>query len=208
MDILCKHTYLLTTIITDVDTQFNAQVTHEVTAVLGIELRHATMKHAQTNGLLERTHASVKAQPKAATGGFRHTWHKFLKLSVLNHNTTYHASLGCERSRVFHERIPHNVLDYKLGYNHNPKYQPQTDVTEEKQRRRRILLDQTKKNIMQFYLKYKAYYDRKAKASPLETTDYCYILNPKADTQATKIPFRRFRWQVPYKIEKVLPINN
>ena len=71
-----------------------------------------------------------------------------------------------------------------------------------------ILNDQTKKNIMQSYLKYKAYYDRKAKAAPLTTTDYCYILNPKADTQATKIPFREFRWIGPYKVEKVLPNNN
>ena len=60
---------------------------------------------------------------------------------------------------------------------------------------------------MQSYLKYKAYYDRKAKAPPLETTDYCYILNPKADTQASKIPFRKFRWQGPYKVEEVLPNN-
>ena len=208
MDILCKHTYLPTTIITDLGTQFNAQVTHEVTAVLGVELKHATMKHAQTIGLLERTHASVKTQLKAATGEFRHNWHKFLPLAVLNHNTTYHASLGCEPSRVFHGRIPHNILDYKLGYNPNPKYQLQTDVAEEIQRRMKILLDRTKKNIMQSYLKYKAYYDSKAKASPLETTDYCYILNPKADTQGTKIPFREFRWQGPYKVEKVLPNNN
>ena len=98
MDILCKHTYLPTTIITDLGTQFNAQVTHEVTAVLGVELKHATRKHAQTIGLLERTHASVKTQLKAATGEFRHNWHKFLPLAVLNHNTTYHASLGCEPS--------------------------------------------------------------------------------------------------------------
>ena len=208
MDILCKHTYLPTTIITDLGTEFNVQVTHEVTAVLGVELKHATMKHAQTIGLLERTHASVKTQLKAATGEFRHNWHKFLPLAVLNHNTTYHASLGCEPSRVFHGRIPHNILDYKLGYNPNPKYHIQTDVGEEIQRRMRILLDQTKKNILQSYLKYKAYYDRKAKASPLETTDYCYILNPKADTQAAKIPFREFRWQGPYKVEKVLPNNN
>ena len=208
MDILCKHTYLPTTIITDLGTQFNAQVTHEVTAVLGAELKHATMKHAQTIGLLERTHASVKTQLKAAIGDFRQNWHKFLPLAVLNHNTTYHASLGCEPSRVFHGRIPHNILDYKLGYNPNPRYQPQSDVAEEIQRRMRTLLVQTKKNIMQSYLKYKAYYDRKAKASPLETTDYCYILNPKADSQATKIPFREFRWQGPYKVEKVLPNNN
>ena len=208
MDILCKHTYLPTTIITDLGTQFNAQITHEIAAVLGIELKHATMKHAQTIGLLERTHASVKTHLKAATGEFRNNWHKYLPLAVLNHNTTYHASLGCEPSRVFHGRIPHNILDYKLGYNPNPRYPPQTDIAEEIQKRMKILLDQTKKNIMQSYLKYKAYYDRKAKAAPLETTDYCYILNPKADTQATKIPFREFRWCVPYRVEKVLPNNN
>ena len=52
MDILCKHTYLPTTIITDLGTQFNAQVTHEIAAVFGSELKHATMKHAQAMGLL------------------------------------------------------------------------------------------------------------------------------------------------------------
>ena len=113
----------------------------------------------------------MQTHRKAATGEFRHNWHKFLPLAVLNHNTTYHASLGCEPSLVYHMRIPHNILDYKLGYNPNPKYQPQTDVAEEIQRRMKILLDQTKKNTMQSYLKYKAYYDRKAKASPLETKD-------------------------------------
>ena len=135
MDILCKPTYLPTTIITDIGTHFTAQVTHEVTAVLGVGLKHATMKHAQTIGLLERTHAPVKTQLKAASGEFRYNWHKFLPLAVLNHNTTYHASLGCEPSRVFPGRIPHNILDYKLGYNPNPKYQHQTDVAEEKPRR-------------------------------------------------------------------------
>ena len=70
-----------------------AQVTHKIAAVLGIELKHATMKHAQTIGLLERTHASVKTHLKAAKGEFRNNWHKYLPLAVLNHNTTYHASL-------------------------------------------------------------------------------------------------------------------
>ena len=95
-------------------------------------------------------------------------------MAVLNHNTTYHASLGCEPSRVFHGRIP------------------QANLAEAIQKRMKILLDQTKKNIMQSHLKYKAYNDRKAKSAPLEMTDFCYILNTKADTQATKIPFREF----------------
>ena len=92
-------------------TQFNAQVTHELAAVLGIELKHATMKSAQTIGILERTHALVKTHLKAATGEFRNNWHRFLPLAVLNHNTTYLATLGCEPSRVFHGRMPHSILD-------------------------------------------------------------------------------------------------
>ena len=58
---------------------------------------------------------------------------------------------------------------------------------------------------MQSYLKYKEYYDRKAKAAPLEKGDYCFILQPLADHQNFKIPFREFRWIGLYVIEKVIP---
>ena len=145
MDILCKHAYLPTTIITDKSIQFNSQVTREVAVVLGVEPKPGSTKHAQTIGMLERTHATVEAHLKAATGEFRNNWHKFLPLAVLNHNTTYHASLGCEPTCVFHSRIPHNILDYKLGYNPNPRFTPQTDIAAEVQRRMDILNDQTKK---------------------------------------------------------------
>ena len=61
---------------------------------------------------------------------------------------------------------------------------------------------------MQSYLKYKEYYDRKAKASPLKQNDYCFILQPIADHQGSKILFREFRWIGPYIIEQVLPNEN
>ena len=61
---------------------------------------------------------------------------------------------------------------------------------------------------MQSYLKYKDYYDRKAKAAPLEQGDFCFILQPLADHQCSKIPFREFRWIGQYVIEKVLPNEN
>ena len=47
-DILCKHSCLPTAIITDMGTQFNSQVTREEAAVLGVELKHTSTKHAQT----------------------------------------------------------------------------------------------------------------------------------------------------------------
>ena len=54
--IMPKHAYLPTTLISDKGTAFTSHVIKEVAGVLGITLRHATTKHAQTVGLLERSH--------------------------------------------------------------------------------------------------------------------------------------------------------
>ena len=208
IDIMTRHTYLPTTLITDKGTAFTSRLVDEVTKILGIQIKCATTKHPQTIGELERTHASLKGNLKMASGEYRRQWHNYLPLAVLNYNTTYHSSLGCEPSRIFHGRVPYNILDHRLGLNPNPKILPSTDFAEELQRRTQILIDRTKKNIMQSYLKYKEYYDRKAKAAPLHQGDYCFILQPLADNQGSKIPFREFRWIGPYVMEKVLPNEN
>ena len=70
-----------------------------------------------------------------------------------------------------------------------------------------MIYQDVRKNTMQAYIKYKAYYDKKANASKLKEADYVYILQPKADHQGSKIPFTEFRWMGPYIVEKVLPNN-
>ena len=104
-DIITRHCYLPTTIITDKGSQFISEA---------MQLKHATTKHAQTIGILERTHASLKESLKIMTEERRKMWHQFLPMAVLNYNTSYHTSLGCEPSRVFHGRVPYNVLDLKV----------------------------------------------------------------------------------------------
>ena len=208
IDIITKHSYLPTTLITDKGTAFTSKIIDEITKFLGITLKCATTKHPQTIGKLERTHASLKINLKMASGEYHRQWHKYLPLVLLNYNTTYHYSIGCEPSKVFHGRIPYNVLDHKLGNNPNKDFLPTTEFAEELQKRTQILIDKTKQNIMQSYLKYKEYYDRKAKAAPLKDQDFCFILQPKADNQGSKIPFRDYRWIGPYRIEKVLLNDN
>ena len=61
---------------------------------------------------------------------------------------------------------------------------------------------------MQSYLKYKEYYDRKAKAASLQEKDFCFVLQPKADCQGSKIPLRDFRWTGLFVVQKVLSNNN
>ena len=208
IDIMTRHAYLPTLIITDKGGVFVSQVIHEVAELLGINLKHATTKHAQTIGVLERAHATIKTSLKKASGEYRKQWHKYLPIAILNYNTTYHSSIDCEPSRIFHGRVPHNILDHKLGLRFNPNIAPTTDFAEELLRRTKILYDKTRKNVMQSYIKYKKYYDKKAKALPLKEKDYCFILQPRADHQGSKVPFREFRWIGPYLVEKVLANNN
>ena len=143
-----------------------------------------------------------------ASGEYRRKWHEYLPLAVFNYNTTYYSSIGCEPSKVFHERIPYNILDHKLGNNPNKNFLPMTEFAEEVQQRTQILIDQTKKNIMQSYLKYKEYYNCKTRPAPLQEKDYCFVLQPKTDSQGSKIPFRDYRWIGPFIVQKVLPNNN
>ena len=208
IDIITRHAYLPTLFITDKQSVFVSQVIHERAEILGKKLKHATTKHAQTIGVLERAHVTIKTSLKMASGGYRKQWHKYLPIAILNYNTTYHSSIDCEPTRVFHGRVPHNILDHKLGLRFNPNIAPTLDFAEELLRRTKILYDKTKKNVMQSYIKYKKYYDKKAKASPLKEKDYCFILQPKADHQDSKIPFRDFRCIGPYLVENVLPNNN
>ena len=122
INIMTKHAYLPTRLISDKGTTFMSHVIKEVAGVLGITLRHATKKHAQTIGLLERSHASIKQALMIETGERRSLWHKYINIAVLNYNTSYHTSTGCEPSRVFHGRISYKVLDLKLEI--RPQQQP------------------------------------------------------------------------------------
>ena len=135
-------------------------------------------------------------------------WHKYVQIAVMSYNTTYHETLGCEPSTVFHGRIPYNVLDLKLGMKPKWKTTPNSDIAEQLQKQIDEVRATTKDNIMMSYLKYKKYYDRKASAAPLKVNDYCYILNPTADNQSTKFAFEDCIWTGPYIVIKVLSNNN
>ena len=85
---------------------------------------------------------------------------------------------------------------------------PTSQIAQEFLDQTEMINQDVRKNIMQAYIKYKAYYDKKANASKLKEADYVYILQPKADHQGSKIPFTEFRWIGPYIIENFLPNNN
>ena len=161
---MTKHAYLPRTLFSDKGTAFMSQIIKEVAGVLGITLKNATTKHAQTIRLLERSHASFKQALKSETGERRSLWHKYINIAVLNYNTSYHTSIGCEPSRVFHGRIPYNVVDLKLGIRPQQQSIPTSQIAQEFLEQTEMIHQDVRKNTMQTYIKNKAYYDKKANA--------------------------------------------
>ena len=207
IDVMTRHCYLPTIILTDKGSQFRPDIVNQIAQTLDIRISHASTKHAQTIGILERTHASLKTSLKISTGERRSMWHKYVQIAVMNYNTSYHESLGCEPTTVFHGRIPYNILDIKLGLEPEWKKDANEDLTDELQTQITEIHQSAKDNLMHLYLKYKRYYDKKATATPLKINDYCYILNPKADNQSMKFAFKDCIWTGPYIVVKV-PSNN
>ena len=208
INIMAKHAYLPTTLISEKGTAFMSHLIKEVAGVLGITLKHATTKHAQTIGLLQRSHMSIKQALKIETGERRSFWHKYVSIAVLHYNTSYHKIIRCEPSRVFHGRIPYNILNLKLGIRPQQQPIPTSQNAQDVLDQTEMIHQDVRKNTMQAYIKYKAYYDKKANASKLKEADYVYILQPKTDHQGSKILITEFRWMGPYIVEKVLPNNN
>ena len=105
INIMTKHAFLPTTFISAKDTALMSQVIKEVAGVLGITLKHATRKHGQTIWLPEQPHASIKQTLNIETGERRSLWHKYVSNAILNYNTSYHASIGCEPTECFMDAV-------------------------------------------------------------------------------------------------------
>ena len=208
VDVMTRHAYLPTLILSDKGSQFRSEVVAEIPQILEIQISQVSTKHAQNIGTLERTHASIKTALKISTGERRSMWLKYVQTAVMNYNTTYHKTVGCEPSTVFHGRTPYHVLDLKLGIKPKWKTTPNSDIAEQLQKQIDEVRATAKDKIMMFYLNYKDYYNRKASVAPLNVNDYCYILNPKTDNQSTKFAFQDCIWTGPYIVIKVLSNNN
>ena len=81
---------------------------------------------------------------------------------------------------------------------------PDSEIAQDVPEETEMIFQAFGKNVIQAYIKYKAYYDRKANASKLKQADYVYILQPKADHQGSKILGRFSRNQGRFSLDWTL----
>ena len=62
--IFLNNSYIPQTILTDLGSTFTSKLRQELISLLKIKLNHASFKHPQTIGTVERSHAALKRQCK------------------------------------------------------------------------------------------------------------------------------------------------
>ena len=173
-------------LVTDLGTDFTSQLLRELSKTLQIELKHATIRHAQKIGLFERNPGPLKQFLKMHRNSYGENWHYQLYLAIFVHNTTYNASIGCTPSDLFHGRPPNTPLDLRFHNRQFRTYQPSFESLRQLPDATLEQFAKVKENLMSTYNRYRQYYDRKAGEASMELHDYGLLLDPTAVHQFSR----------------------
>ena len=72
-----QHSYMPSKILSDLGTAFVSELMHERTIMLEIRHEHASLKHPQTVGVVERSHSTLKRILKFNTNEQWNDWYHF-----------------------------------------------------------------------------------------------------------------------------------
>ena len=129
-------------------------------------------------------------------------------LATFMHNTSYHSSIGCIPSCLFHGREPIKPIDLRLRSHTLAQKELTSDYLIDLQDSLLQKFSHTKSRLLDAYHKYQTYYDKKAAAKPLVQKQYCLLLNPSLLTQSDFAAKYCTICLSLYKIEKILTKSN
>ena len=136
------------------------------------------------------------------------TWYKYVELATFIHNISYHSSIGCTPSSLFHGREPIETIDLRFRSHTLAQKELTSDYLIDLQDLLLQKFSHTKPRLLDAYHKYRTYYDKKAAAKPLVHKQYCLLLNPSLMTQSDFAAKSCSIWLSLYKLEKVLTKSN
>ena len=200
VSIFMRHSYLPKVILSDLGTAFTSNLLAELAQLLQVRLKHATLKHAQTIGLLERSHAALKRVLKVNENEWSSDWNKYVDIGCFVHNTSYHSAIQCTPSLLFHGREP--ITPINLRFQTSTKSVPSNNYHYITTLHSKVseLFSSARENVVRSYQKYEAYYDRKCAATPLEVHSYCLLLDPKITKPNQSFEKQKTKWLPLYRV--------
>ena len=115
--IFFRHCYIPKKILCDLGTAFTSDLFAELAKLLEVRIQHASLKHAQTIDIVERSHSCLKRILKLNTTEEWSDWYKYTELACFIHNTSYHSAINCTPSSLLHGREPLKPLDLRFSSN-------------------------------------------------------------------------------------------
>ena len=206
--VFMRTSYIPKVILSDMGTAFTAKVMQELCKLLEVKLDYATVKHPQTVGSIERTHASLKQYLGIYENQIKRDWHNYVDLAVFVHNTSYHSSIGCTPTYLFHGRQPITPLDLRFNNKVIQNLETKYQFTNALQDRMNEVFSAARDATITAYNKYRHFYDRKASAAPLKKHKFCLLLNPKLTNVNDQMGKSLTKWLPLYRIEQVLTNSN
>ena len=113
--------------------------------------------------------------------------HKYVTIAVFRYKTSYHASIGCERSRVVQERILCNFAELKLVFCPQQATILTLQIVPDVLKQKEMIYQVDRNNAMQAYINCKAYYDKKTNDLNLKEENNLFIIQPKSNYQGRKV---------------------
>ena len=208
LKIFFHHSYLPSTLLSDLGTNFTSKLMAELTKLLEVRLKLATPKHPQTVGEVERSHAALKRILKLNSNEQCNDWHKYVPLATFIHNTSYHSSIICCPTTLFHGREPVKPLDLRFSTRAMQAVEFSSDYVSQLQDALLQKFGENKQRLLDSYQRYRSYYDQKAEAQPLKLHSHCLLLNPRLTRQNDFTQKAVQTWLPLYRFEKVLTNSN
>ena len=157
VSIFFKHSYIPDTIVSDLGSVFTSKLMHELTNMLEIKLKHATLKHPQTVGVVERAHGALKRILKLHTNEQWTDWYRYVDLACFIHNTSYYSSIGCTPSLLFHGREPVKPLDIRFKNRQIRRHEFDADYVNDLKDALNIKYSENQENLINSYHKYRIF---------------------------------------------------
>ena len=159
--VFMRQSYIPKTILSDMGTAFTAKVMTELSQLLEITLNYVTVKHPQTVGSVEHSHGSLKQYLGIFENKIKKDWHIYVDLATFVHNTSYHASIGCTLTDLFHGREPVKPLDLRFNLKTLQNLETCYEFTSSMQDRMNEVFSAARDATNTAYNKYSNFYDRK-----------------------------------------------
>ena len=109
-----QQSYLPSTLLSVLGTNFTGKLIAELTKLLEVKLKFATLEHPQKIEVGERSHAQLKRILKLDSNEEWNDWHRYVPFATFIHNTSYHSSVNCCPTTLFHGREPVKLLNLRF----------------------------------------------------------------------------------------------